>query len=61
MAIKVDEKVLARIIELRERYGLTQSVIAIRLGLATRTVRLYLSEHRKSQNVRPEDSPTQAE
>jgi DNA-binding transcriptional regulator YiaG len=49
MAAKVDERVLARIIELREKYGLTQAVIGIRLGLSTRTVRLYLSEHRKKQ------------
>lgn len=54
MANKVSPEVLARIIELREKYGLTQAVIGVRLGLSTRTVRLYLSEHRKQQHVRSE-------
>lgn len=49
MAAKVNSTVLARIIELREKYGLTQAVIGIRLGLSTRTVRLYLSQHRKQK------------
>ena len=42
MAAKVDEKVFARIIELREKYGLSQDVIAQRLGLSLRTVSTYL-------------------
>lgn len=49
MAAKVDEKVLARILELRYKYGLTQAVIGTRLGLASRTVRLYLSMDRKKK------------
>lgn len=55
MANKVDAQVLARILELRYKYGLTQAVIGTRLGLATRTVRLYLSMDRKKkeQDVQP--------
>lgn len=60
MAAKVDAKVLARIIELREKYGLTQTVIGERLGLTSRTVRLYLSQERKRKealNVPSENLP----
>ena len=42
MAAKVDEKLYARILELRTKYGLTQEVIATRLGISARTVRVYL-------------------
>lgn len=49
MAIKVTDDVLKRILELRYKYCLTQQVIATRLGLAPRTVRTYLSAHRKAQ------------
>ena len=42
MARKVDQAVYARIRQLRTQYGLTYPVIAERLGLNERTVRIYL-------------------
>lgn len=59
MAVKVTPEVLARILYLRNQ-GLTQQIIGIRLGIATRTVRLYLAAERK-KNAVPEDSTTPAE
>jgi orotate phosphoribosyltransferase-like protein len=46
MAAKVSPAILARILYLRNQ-GLTQEIIGIRLGLATRTVRLYLAKEKK--------------
>jgi DNA-binding transcriptional regulator LsrR (DeoR family) len=54
MAAKVDAKVLARILELRYKYGLTQEVIGTRLGLASRTVRFYLAQERKRAEAQKE-------
>lgn len=47
MAIKVTQKVYDRIIELKTKYGLTNVVIAERLGLNERTVRVFLRAHRE--------------
>lgn len=44
MAKKVDDQILARMRELREKHGLTKSVIALRLGLSLRTVNYYLNQ-----------------
>lgn len=51
MANKVDAKVYARILELKEKYQLTNPVIAERLGISVRTVRIYLRANRL--NLRP--------
>lgn len=45
MHSKVDSKVKNRIIELITKQGLTQKVVAERLGLCTTTVRVYLKQH----------------
>lgn len=52
---KVDDKVLQRLLYLHS-IGLTQGVIGERLGLSARTVRLYISQHKKSQDVLTQDS-----
>ncbi len=44
MAPKVTEDVYNRILELRVKYGLGTTVIAERLGLSTRTIRIYLAK-----------------
>lgn len=59
MAAKVDQAVFDRILELKERYGLTNSVIGERLGISTRTVRVYLRAHRLS--LKPYERPKAAE
>lgn len=43
MARKVDERVFQRMVELRDKHGLTKPVIAERLGLSLRTVNYYLN------------------
>lgn len=48
MAKKVDAQVLARMRELRDKHGLTKSVIALRLGLSLRTVNYYLNQGAQS-------------
>jgi DNA-binding transcriptional regulator LsrR (DeoR family) len=60
MANKVDEAILKRLLYLHSQ-GLTQSVIGQRLGISSRTVRYYLAESRKDQDVCTESSPAQAE
>lgn len=51
MAQRVDETVIQRIRELRERYGLSSKVIGMRLGLSERTVRYYLRAIRTGEEV----------
>lgn len=55
MANKVDESTYARIIELKTKYGLTNEVIAQRLGISSRTVRVYLRANRL--NLKPYQLP----
>ena len=43
MANKVDPSVLARMRELKSKYGLNNVIIGQRLGLSARTVRAYLN------------------
>lgn len=47
----MDETVIQRIKELRERYGLSSRVIGLRLGLSERTVRYYLRAIRTGEEV----------
>lgn len=55
MAAKVDQAVYNRIIELKTKYALTNKVIAERLGISDRTVRVYLRASRtKTVPYRPE-------
>lgn len=42
MANKIDQKLYDRIVELRNKHGLTHDVIAARVGVSSRTVRVYL-------------------
>lgn len=49
MAAKVDLKVYHRIIELKTKYALTNTVIAERLGISHSTVKAYLRAHRRNQ------------
>lgn len=53
-ARKVDEKMQKRIIELVEQ-GVTQEIVAIRLGISSRTVRAYLRSHRLG--LKPYEKP----
>jgi predicted transcriptional regulator len=46
MAAKVDPKVYARICDLKERFGLQNVIIATRLGLSPKTVRIYLKQRK---------------
>ncbi len=55
MAVKVDEKVLERILYLRAQ-GLTQAIIGTRLGLSSRTIRFYLSLERKKQEKNADEA-----
>ena len=55
MAIKVDQDVFDRILELKSRYNLTNEVIATRLGISSRTVRVYLRAARL--NLKPYQKP----
>jgi DNA-binding transcriptional regulator LsrR (DeoR family) len=54
---KVDTWMRNRIIELIEEKGLTQVVVSKRLGISTRTIRIYLQQHRNQQSVLRENSP----
>lgn len=62
---KVDEKVYKRILYLKEQ-GLTQEVIATRLGISARTVRVYLRAAKtgtkpyEKPDVQPEDHGKEA-
>lgn len=57
MAGKVDAAVFARLVELKTKYGLTNAVIAERLGISPRTVKVYWRAHRLSLKpyVKPQD------
>jgi DNA-binding transcriptional regulator YiaG len=55
LARKVEDKQFERIIELREKYGLTAPVIATRLGISVRTVHVYLRAHR--EQLKPYEIP----
>lgn len=53
---KVDAKMAARIIELHLKHGCTQEIVAQRLGISSRTVRLYLKQWRDAQKDKdPQD------
>ncbi len=51
MAAKVDEKVFARIVQLKKDYALTADVIAQRLGISRKTVQVYLRAARLGLSV----------
>lgn len=55
MARKVDQKLFDRIIELKTKYDLTEEVLAQRLGVSARTIRVYLRAHRL--NLAPYERP----
>jgi hypothetical protein len=64
MPNKIDDKTFAKIIDLKQRYGLTNAVLAERFGVAERTIRVYTRAARtgtKPYNVPSEDSPETAE
>lgn len=53
MGLKVDAKMAARIIELHLKHGCTQAIVAQRLGISSRTVRLYLKAYKDSLAEQP--------
>lgn len=55
MAAKVDDKVFARILQLKA-IGLTDKVISIRLGISERTIRVYTRSNKtQTKPYRPEE------
>lgn len=54
MSNKVDKWTYNRILELIYKQGLTQKIVAERLGISTRTIRIYLKKHKEETCTTPQ-------